>query len=100
MSIIRRSRWICPHEHPCAGGEIVATAGIAAAYETGRGGITVRGRAFIEEEEAVSGRRGARKALPSSHWSCNVVAAQAGAPHQCLEIYAKAAASRAVCAIP
>ncbi|KAK9837232.1 hypothetical protein WJX81_000248 [Elliptochloris bilobata] len=43
------------------GGEIVATSGIAAAYETGRGGITVRGRAFIEEEQAGSGRRGARK---------------------------------------
>ena len=42
----------------------MATAGIAAAYETGRGGITVRGRAFIEEEQAGGGRRSARK-VPS-----------------------------------
>ena len=53
-----------PHQRLGAGGEIVTTAGIAAAYETGRGGITVRGRAFIEEEQAGGGRRGARK-VPS-----------------------------------
>ncbi len=40
----------------------MATAGIQAAYETGRGGITVRGRAFLEEEAPPGGRRGARKA--------------------------------------
>jgi len=42
----------------------VATAGIQAAYETGRGGITVRGCAFVEEEAPAGGRRGARKAAP------------------------------------
>lgn len=43
------------------GGEILATAGIQAAYETGRGGVTVRGRAFIEEEQPAGSRRGAKK---------------------------------------
>ncbi len=32
----------------CTGGEILASAGIREAYETGRGPVTVRGRAFIE----------------------------------------------------
>lgn len=64
-----------PHQHASAGGEIVATAGIAAAYETGRGGITVRGRAFIEEEQAAGGRRGARKVPSCSHSYAKLVAA-------------------------
>ena len=36
----------------CAGGEILASIGIREAYETGRGPVTVRGRAFIEGNEA------------------------------------------------
>ena len=31
-----------------SGGEILASGGIREAYETGRGPVTVRGRAFIE----------------------------------------------------
>ena len=33
-----------------AGGEILQTDGIRSAYETGRGSITMRGHALIEEE--------------------------------------------------
>ena len=35
-----------------AGGEILASAGIREAYTTGRGPVTVRGRAFIEGAES------------------------------------------------
>ena len=63
----RQSKPLGSHQNSGAGGEIIATAGISAAYETGRGGITVRGRAFIEEEQAGSGRRGARKVPLYSH---------------------------------
>jgi DNA gyrase subunit A len=40
------------HDAVFAGGEILATGGIREAYEHGRGAITVRGRAFIEDAGA------------------------------------------------
>ena len=46
----------------CPGGVIVAMTGIAEAYQTGRGPITLRGRAAIEGDEASPADGGARRA--------------------------------------
>lgn len=50
----------------CAGGEIVATSGIEEAYRSGRGPITLRGRAFVEEEgKSSGGARGTKRSVSS-----------------------------------
>lgn len=48
-----------------AGGRIIDTGTLRAIYEEGRGSITVRGRAFVEEEGS-SAKKGSKKPAATS----------------------------------